>query len=553
MSCTDDGCEIHKNEKEGAGYWPKDPKVRKQSKETKRKQQDRTSTSNTALEARQASLPDIPYLSESLPPFRMNDTILDTPPMASPAFSPLYSQAGYDSDEATNANQFLNTLHSRLMGILAPRVREALMTDALYTRVKETDNKLHYSIRDGLLLAQNTNVYENLYMPVSPLEKRVSLRDFILKTVHEGLGHFSAYKCYSSPACFFWWPQMRQDFVLYCRSCNKCQITNEPTTLSYGRSLTLPDPDEAYQSLAIDFASPFNKSDGYTPIMVIMDRLTSYTDLIPLKDAATSQRIFKKLNSSIFDVDGLPLSIVLGQDSRFTSKFWSQMMKSLGIQVWVATQYHDQTNGQVERKIHTLKQLMRNLVNPRQNNRSGALRAIAAAMNSASHESVGISPYHALYGPPWKIFNPVQRSASKVPAVDDILNAHEVTRMAVDMARKYATFRHTVQAEKRRKPLTELFKNDSTVLVRGRPYTSCPGRSKKPEPRWFGPCKVLKHLPNTDNYKLHLPPRMACQKPYFHVSSVKEYRENDPNRFKSRRMDKPAPILIDNAEEWEAE
>jgi len=56
MSCTDDGCEIYKNEKEGAGYWPKDPKVRKQSKKTKRKEQDRTSTSNTAFEKGQASL-----------------------------------------------------------------------------------------------------------------------------------------------------------------------------------------------------------------------------------------------------------------------------------------------------------------------------------------------------------------------------------------------------------------------------------------------------------------------------------------------------------------
>jgi len=124
MSCTDDGCEIHKHEKEGAGYWPKDPKVRKQSKKTKRKGQDRTSTSNTALEEGQALLPDIPYLSESLLPFRMNDTILATPPMASPAFSPVYSQAGYDSDEATKANQFLSTVHCRLMGIPVQRVRE---------------------------------------------------------------------------------------------------------------------------------------------------------------------------------------------------------------------------------------------------------------------------------------------------------------------------------------------------------------------------------------------------------------------------------------------
>jgi len=96
----------------------------------------------------------------------MNDTILATPPMASPAFSPLYSQADYDSNEATNANEFLSTLHSGFMGILAQPVREALKTDALYTRVKETDNKLHYSIRDGLLFAQNTKGYENLYIPV---------------------------------------------------------------------------------------------------------------------------------------------------------------------------------------------------------------------------------------------------------------------------------------------------------------------------------------------------------------------------------------------------
>jgi len=392
MSCTDDGCERHKNDKEGAGYWPKDPKVRKQSKKRKRKEQDKTSTSNTALEADQASLPDIPYLSESLPPSCINNASVATPPIASPAFSPLYSQAAYDSYEATNANQFLSTLHSRLMGILAQRVREALKTDALYTRVKETDNKLHYSIRNGLLLAQNTNWYENLYIPVGPLDKRVSLRDFIVKTVHEGRGYFSAYKWYSYAPCFFLWPQMRQDFVLYCRSYDKCQINNETTTLHYGRSLTLPDHDEAYQFLAIDFADPFNKSDGYTSIIVIMDHFTSYTHLIPLKDAATSERIFKTLNRTLFDVYGLPLRIVLGQDSRFTSKFWSQMMKSLGIQVWMATQYRDQTDAQVERRICILKQLMRNFVNPRQNNWSGALPAIAGAMQGTRHESLGISP-----------------------------------------------------------------------------------------------------------------------------------------------------------------
>jgi len=104
-------------------------------------------------------------------------------------------------------------------------------------------------------------------------------------------------------------------------------------------------------------------------------------------------------------------------------------------------------------------------------------------MNGTLHESLGISAYHALYERPWRIFKPVQRSASKVPAVDDILNAHEAMRMEVDMARKHATFRQTVQADKRRKPLTEPFQNCSRVLVTGGPYTSSPGQSKMLEPR----------------------------------------------------------------------
>jgi len=219
----------------------------------------------------------------------------------------------------------------------------------------------------------------------------------------------------------------------------------------------------------------------------------------------------------------------------------------------MATQYRHQTNGQVEQRICTLKELMRNFVNPKQNNWSGALPAIAAAMNGAPPESLGILPYHALYRRPWKILGPSQRSACKVPAVDDIINTHDAVRMEVDMARKHAIFYQTVQADKCSKHLTEPFKNGSRVLVRGRPYTTSLGRSNKLEPHRLVPFKVLEHQPNTDNYKQHLPPRMARQKPWPHISSLKEYKENNPDRFKSRRMDKPAPNLIDNAEEWEAE
>ena len=120
------------------------------------------------------------------------------------------------------------------MGDIRPKVLKALELDPLYARVKQTCNKLHYSIDGGLLMAQNTKGYQNHYIPVGPREKGVSLRDFILRIVHEDLGRFSAHKSYNYAACFFWWPQMRQDFIVYCGACDKCQINNEPTTLPAG-------------------------------------------------------------------------------------------------------------------------------------------------------------------------------------------------------------------------------------------------------------------------------------------------------------------------------
>ena len=111
--------------------------------------------------------------------------------------------------------------------------------------------------------------------------------------------------------------------ILYCRSCDKCQINNEPTRLLLDKALSLPTPDEAYQFIAIDFTDPFNKSNGYTTIMVIIDRFTLYIHLFPLKDEATCKKVFKKSQRTVFNDYGLLLSIVSDQESCFISKFWS--------------------------------------------------------------------------------------------------------------------------------------------------------------------------------------------------------------------------------------
>ena len=86
-SCTADDCETQKEDKVGARYWPKDPKKRKQSKRAngKKKADFGPTLSN---EKTPTALLDIPLLSEYAPPIQMKESIIDTPPMASPPLNP---------------------------------------------------------------------------------------------------------------------------------------------------------------------------------------------------------------------------------------------------------------------------------------------------------------------------------------------------------------------------------------------------------------------------------------------------------------------------------
>ena len=137
----------------------------------------------------------------------MQESIIDTAPMVLLAFEPLYSEPFLSPGEAERGQSFIGTLHVTLMGDFRPRILRALELDPLYTKVTQTGNKLHFSIDGGLSMALNTKRYQNLYIPVGPREKCVSLCDFILRTVHEDLGHFSAHKRYNYAAYSFWWPK----------------------------------------------------------------------------------------------------------------------------------------------------------------------------------------------------------------------------------------------------------------------------------------------------------------------------------------------------------
>nr|GEX16915.1 integrase, catalytic region, zinc finger, CCHC-type, peptidase aspartic, catalytic [Tanacetum cinerariifolium] len=57
--------------------------------------------------------------------------------------------------------------------------------------------------------------------------------------------------------------------------------------------------------------------------------------------------------------NGVPISIISGHDSRFTSRFWQSTQKALGTRLDMSTAYHPQIDDQSKRTIQTLEDMLR--------------------------------------------------------------------------------------------------------------------------------------------------------------------------------------------------
>ncbi|KAK2434729.1 hypothetical protein QL285_019851 [Trifolium repens] len=61
----------------------------------------------------------------------------------------------------------------------------------------------------------------------------------------------------------------------------------------------------------------------------------------------------------IVRLHGIPYSIVSDRDPRFTSRFWESLQEALGTKLRMSSAYHPQPDGQSERTIQSLENLLR--------------------------------------------------------------------------------------------------------------------------------------------------------------------------------------------------
>ena len=112
------------------------------------------------------------------------------------------------------------------------------------------------------------------------------------------------------------------------------------------------------------------------------------------------QQLVKLYTDNIVKLHGTPISIVSDRDARFTSRIWKEFQNAMGTELKFSTAFHPQTDGQSERTIQVLEDLLRSCVLDWQGSWEDHLPLVEFAYNNSYQSTIGMTPFEALYGRP---------------------------------------------------------------------------------------------------------------------------------------------------------
>lgn len=97
----------------------------------------------------------------------------------------------------------------------------------------------------------------------------------------------------------------------------------------------------------------------FNAVWVIVDKLTRSAHFIPVAVTYSSGRLAEIYIREIVRLHGVPVSIISDRGTQFTSYFWWAVQRELGTRVELSITFHPQTDGQSERTIQILEDMLR--------------------------------------------------------------------------------------------------------------------------------------------------------------------------------------------------
>ncbi|GJR11178.1 putative reverse transcriptase domain-containing protein [Tanacetum coccineum] len=262
-------------------------------------------------------------------------------------------------------------------------------------------------------------------------------------------------------------------------------------------------------------------------IWVIVDRLTKSAHFLPIRENDPLDKLARLYLNRIVARHGIPASIICDRDGRFTSNFWRSFQKALGTDISMSTAYHPETDGQSERTIQTLEDMLRACVIDFGKGWVKHLPLAEFSYNNSYHASIKAAPYEALYGRKcrspvcWAEVGEAQLTGPELiqETTEKIVLIKQRMQAAQDRQKSYA--------DRKRKPME--FEVGDRVMLKVSPWKGVVrfGKRGKLNPRYVGPFKVLAKVGKVA-YRLELPQELSRVHHTFHVSNLKKCYADEP-------------------------
>ncbi|GJX95197.1 putative reverse transcriptase domain-containing protein [Tanacetum coccineum] len=298
---------------------------------------------------------------------------------------------------------------------------------------------------------------------------------------------------------------MKAVIAEYVGKCLTCSRVKTECQKPFGFLIQPEIPTWKWERITMDFVTKLPKTlSGHDTIWVIVDRLTKLAYFIPTRETDSMETLARLYIKEIVSRHRVPISIISYRDSHFTSRFWQSMQNALGTQLDMNTTYHPETDGQSERTIQTLEDILRVCVIDFGKGWEKHLPLVEFSYNNSYHASIKAAPFEALYGRKcrspvcWVEVGDVQLTGPEI--------IHETTKKIVQIRQRLqaARDRQRSYANVRRMPLE--FQVGDRVMLKVSPRKGVIRFRKrgKLHPRYSGPFKILKRV-GPVAYTLELP------------------------------------------------
>ena len=283
----------------------------------------------------------------------------------------------------------------QLRPILVDHILEAQLEDPYLMSMRkkvEEGGQSNFAIRDDGALV----IGFRLCVPATEELKRQILKE---APSYAYAMHPGSTKMYRTLKEYYWWSGMKREVAEYVSKSFICQQMKAERQKPYGLLQPFPIPEWKWEHITMDFVFKLlptvQRHDG---IWVVVDRLTKSAHFLPIREKFSPHKLAELFMNHIVSLHGVPVSIISDRDPRFTSRFWKGLMKELGVKLNLSTAFHPQTDGQSERTIKTLEDMLTSCLLQFKGHWNEYLPLVEFTYNNSYHSSIEMSPYEALYG-----------------------------------------------------------------------------------------------------------------------------------------------------------